>query len=208
MPPVAQRNSIPVDEIAPVIGMLVKERWPNSYGYDILAEKVGCDPTAIEQLVRGIRTSADFNLIDQTLCSLGRPDLWWGIFSHIYYEADLSHDLGGDYIPKGHLRCQRVGCGQVFKPHKKAPKSGPNAPKFCSSKCTDAAFRMRKRGGYQRGAYGPGMNLRRMACHKGHDFTPENTGTRANGKRYCVECNRERQRNWIAQKRARLALGG
>jgi hypothetical protein len=43
-------------------------------------------------------------------------------------------------------------------------------------------------------------NLRRIParthCLKGHEFTPENTGVHVRGKRYCLACKSERDRQY------------
>ncbi|HET6914723.1 MAG TPA: hypothetical protein VFH56_01395 [Acidimicrobiales bacterium] len=196
------RGQVPTARVAPIIALLIRERWPQGGGYEVLAEKVGCDWSAVRGIAEARSDGAEFNLVDQILCSLGRPDFWWGELADIYYGCDLRGNPKG-YLPAGYVRCERVGCGNVFKPHKRAPKTGPHKPKFCSPRCNDSTYRARKRGGFKRGAYGPDMRLRAMVCHQGHDMTPENTLVRKNGKRCCIACNRERQKKWIAAKRAK-----
>jgi hypothetical protein len=47
-----------------------------------------------------------------------------------------------------------------------------------------------------------GGNYGRTHCHRGHEFTPENTTTRPNGARLCKTCRAEWFRNWKEQRRA------
>lgn len=194
-------GNVPTDRVGPIIEQLARERWPHS-GYGVLAEKVGCHESAIRLIVEQRSAGCEFNLVDNILCSLGRPDMWWGVLSDIYYSLELSGD-GKEYLPDGFQRCERVACGRLFKPHRRAPKSGPHKPKFCSPKCNDSAYRTRKRGGFKRGAYGPGMHIRKMVCAQGHDLTDDNIAPRSDGKRVCLTCQRERQRLWVAAKRAK-----
>ncbi len=44
-----------------------------------------------------------------------------------------------------------------------------------------------------------GMHRRRRACGKGHAFTPENTATYGNGRRYCKECHRRSQAAYLVR---------
>lgn len=52
-----------------------------------------------------------------------------------------------------------------------------------------------------------GEKARRTQCLRGHDYTPENTGRKANGTRFCRECRRayDRRRRDAAWWRARRA---
>lgn len=49
-----------------------------------------------------------------------------------------------------------------------------------------------------------GRHMRATHCKHGHEFTPENTGTWVKGKRYCLTCQRERNRRYVAEGRARV----
>lgn len=37
------------------------------------------------------------------------------------------------------------------------------------------------------------VNARKKHCHRGHEFTPQNTGIRANGWRDCLACQADRK---------------
>ena len=195
-------GSIPTETVAPKLAMLIRDRWPHGGGLDVLAEKVGCDVSALEGVLAQDSPGVAFDLADALFCALGRPMEDVGL-GDIYWAFDLEGEASRDYIPKGHLRCQRTGCGKIFQPHHRAPKTGPHQPRYCSSACNDAAYRHRLRG-VKRGVYGPGHHIRKMVCAQGHDLTPDNIARRKDGKRVCLTCQRERQRVWVAEKRAKL----
>ena len=196
-------GSIPTARVAPIMHDLIRERWPHGGGIDVLSEKVGCDWGSIASIIDQKNEGTDFNLVDTLLCALGRPDLWWGVLSDIYWLADIDGE-GRDYLPQGYERCQRIGCGALFKPHHRAPKSGIHKPKFCSKACGSATHKQNKKGGFKRGAYGRGLHLKSMVCAQGHDLTADNLCKRKDGKKVCKTCHRERQRIWAASKRAKL----
>lgn len=53
---------------------------------------------------------------------------------------------------------------------------------------------------------GPGGNSRKTHCKRGHEFTAENTHLQRKGnrvERHCIECARQRVRDWRARRRAR-----
>lgn len=43
-----------------------------------------------------------------------------------------------------------------------------------------------------RGYGAPAINARKTHCKRNHEFTPENTGNRPSGGRYCKACNKAR----------------
>jgi hypothetical protein len=57
-----------------------------------------------------------------------------------------------------------------------------------------------KRGTNGRLGAGVRAGATNMRCKRGHEFTPENTYTRANGYRHCRTCERARWRRWAALK--------
>lgn len=196
------RGQVPTARVAPIIALLIRERWPQGGGYEVLAEKVGCDEGAVRGIAEQRSDGAEFNLVDQILCSLGRPDFWWGELADIYYNLDLKGNPRG-YVPKGYRRCERRGCGELFQPNPRAPKVGKKVQRFCCTTCAKIDSQHRLQG--TKVVYGPGRRLQRMACKRGiHDFTPENTYTYPDGRIACRTCLREKNRKYAARKRARL----
>lgn len=45
------------------------------------------------------------------------------------------------------------------------------------------------------------VDTRKTECKRGHPFTPENTWVDRNGHKNCIECRRERKRQWRAARR-------
>lgn len=162
---------VPTEEIGPVIGELVKERWPHTYGYDVLAEKVGCDPAAIWAIVaREGKREAQFDLVDKIMCALGRYDMWFGRFRHIYYAVEFRET------------CASPLCGKQFR-ERVLGGACDGRRKFCSKKC------QRLEEGMRRGiATGHRKN---NCCNKGHKFTDENI-IWSGGYRRCRICTHER----------------
>ena len=109
-------GSIPTETVAPKLAMLIRDRWPHGGGLDVLAEKVGCDVSALEGVLAQDSPGVAFDLADALFCALGRPMEDVGL-GDIYWAFDLEGEASRDYIPKGHLRCQRTGCGKIFQPH-------------------------------------------------------------------------------------------
>lgn len=125
---------IPIDEIGPVIGELIMERWPHGDGYEVLAEKVGCDPSTIYNVVLVERDSADFNLIDELLCALGRVDMWRGKFSSVYYKADLRTVVGvnhGTDTAYDYHRCRCDYCRHAKKMTQRRRSGTVLRPRMC-----------------------------------------------------------------------------
>jgi hypothetical protein len=46
------------------------------------------------------------------------------------------------------------------------------------------------------------MNAAKTHCHRGHEFSPENTRVNANGSRSCRQCDAIKQAAYRARKRA------
>lgn len=53
-----------------------------------------------------------------------------------------------------------------------------------------------------RGETLPAANARKTHCHRGHEFTPENTTITKRGARLCRACNRDRCRTYHHQRKA------
>jgi hypothetical protein len=52
---------------------------------------------------------------------------------------------------------------------------------------------------------------KQTTCIHGHTYTPENTGTKKNGTRFCLQCRRNRENKkrtaaWWSARRQRLSL--
>lgn len=45
-------------------------------------------------------------------------------------------------------------------------------------------------------------NAEKTRCKHGHPFSPENTRVEVTGQRRCLECKRQRDREWMRQRRA------
>lgn len=93
-------GNVPTDRVGPLIKELVEERWPEwrrgfeePGGLEILAEKIGCTPDAIDNIIRQAWPGAQFNLVDRIFCALGRPDLWWGVLNDVYLAVDFRSPL-------------------------------------------------------------------------------------------------------------------
>lgn len=82
-------GSVPTARVGPIIGELVAERWPHGGGFEVLGEKVGCDSSAIEAIVRQDNLGVKFDLADRVLCALGRPDIWQGQLADLYHSVSL-----------------------------------------------------------------------------------------------------------------------
>lgn len=72
-----------------------------------------------------------------------------------------------------------------------------NVPWCCNPKHLIAAT---QRDNIRRGKGLGAINARKTHCKRGHEFTPENTGTQKNG-RYCVTCRRADWRRFDAKRR-------
>lgn len=145
-----------------------------------------------------------FGFADAILCKLNLVELWREQLADFYYAANLTRNNGYQYVraaPKGHARCQRVGCSNTFP--LRDPRGGrgsyhPNK-RYCSEGCqaTDSKHR---RGSRSR------LNRSLGQCPRGHDRSSENTYIYINSKGYesrrCRVCFRENQRVYRAQKEA------
>lgn len=184
-------GNIPTAIIGPIIERLARERWPHS-GYEILAEKVGCDESAIRGAIEQVYEGISFDFADRLFCALGPGVRMWRTpeLSDIYY--------GVKFVET----CALPGCGKQF-PEK---VSGARRKRYCSRRCQDL--------GRQIGRGATGERLRQKGkCLRGHKMTP--------GARQCLICRnearnrkkqndpewaertRKRQRDWARAKRAR-----
>lgn len=164
-------GNVPTERVGPVIERLVRERWPHGGGLQVLAEKVGCDVTAIESIIEQTNPGCSFDLADSLLCALG-PGIraWRGELEDVYY--------GAGFIET----CALPGCGKQFPERQRGPKK-----RYCSERCQRAGKHVRRHGT-------PGMRYRaRGRCLKGHLLTDENT-YKSKGKVACKRCARERAR--------------
>lgn len=167
---------VPIDEIGPTIRELIKERWPHGSGYEVLAEKIGCDESAIYSIGMVENPNADFDLVDRIFCGLGRQDMWWGRFLDIYLSVEFR------------ATCAAPGCSKRFAESKRGVLK-----LYCSRRCKAAASNVRR-------GLGSG-NTRKGLCRKGlHRITGDNIVVQ-NGRRTCRECRRERHRRWATERR-------
>lgn len=165
-------GNVPTAAVGPLIAELIAERWPHGGGFNVLAEKVGCDEATIEGIVRQECEGCDFDLADKLLCALGRPDAWRGVLADVYLEMPLFE------------RCECPGCTATFVSHPKGRRK-----RFCSSAC---------RGNAHQQAHGVSSRRRKQGwggvCKGGHRRTKENTLHEINGRgntvRRCRDCRR------------------
>jgi len=169
-------GNVPTAIIGPKLAMLIRDRWPHGGGIVVLAEKVGCDPSAIEAVIEQINSGVSFDLADKMFCALGRPMEDVGL-GDIYWSVEFRET------------CASPVCNRTFSELHRGDK-----PKsYCSKKCSDMAYNIRN-------GRGSGTTAKNT-CWKGHKLTPENS-VRQNGRRICRTCKNERQRLWRAAKAA------
>lgn len=103
-------GNIPTQEVGPILGMLVNDRWPHGGGYEILAEKVGCDQSTIASIIDQRNPGVSFDFADSLFCALGRPMEDVGL-GDIYWNVDLPDRAvippdppEGGLLPCGHKR--------------------------------------------------------------------------------------------------------
>lgn len=164
-------GNVPTSRLGPIIGDLVKDRWPHGGGYGVLAEKVGCDQSAIEGIVDQEYAGCEFDLADGLLCSLGRVDIWQGELSDVYSSVSIPET------------CERLGCSLKFHPKK---QGGVKRRRFCSRQCRQMDWLARA--GQINDT--PKRNLK-VRCRGGHFRTSENTNPRGQ----CLTCINVAQRH-------------
>jgi hypothetical protein len=166
-----QAGNIPTARFGPVIAELIRDRWPHGGGYDVLAEKVGCDRDAIDGIVRQTYPGVGFDLADRLLCGVGRYDMWHGVLEDIYPTKFMA-------------TCAIHSCNVQFP---ESSKSG--RPKiYCSPACCRLAYKIRQ-------GEAPGhRHVKRNRCFRGHKLEGDNlmVNRTADGKekRQCRECKR------------------
>jgi hypothetical protein len=155
-------GNVPTDRVGPIIAQLVAERWPKrqhpdgeEWGLSILAEKIDCSEDAIDNIIRGGQPGAEFDLVDQIFCALGRPDILdTGVLSDVYWSVDLTR-----------RRCAAPGCSRTFR--ERIPGRGGSKRVYCSSGCKSNHHR------WLNGAVRGGIKQKER-CRRGHLLTPEN----------------------------------
>jgi hypothetical protein len=128
---------VPTARIAPLVVGLIGERWPHGDGTDVLAENVGCDTEQLRKCLKQTYAEMRFDFADSLLSALGRPDLWTGTLSDVYYECDLRTPQERDnrFVPESR-KCEH--CDSEFLAAK-------DAQRFCTPKCRDRAAWLRER---------------------------------------------------------------
>lgn len=144
---------VPTSRIGPVLERLVRERWPHGGGIQVLADKAGCDETAIETIIRQENPGCAFDLADALLCGAGGQGAWWGELRDVYY--------GIEFVET----CALPSCGKTFA---ESLRSGKRK-RFCNDNCRSLYHKM------QAGLATGHRHVQRGRCFKGHKMTPENT---------------------------------
>ena len=104
-------------------------------------------------------------------------------------EAELRAHFADRVVPPPPGPCEVEGCDR--------PRMSRRA-----TVCALHHERMRTNGSYERRL--PGENQRaKTHCPAGHPYTPENTVVFADGRRRCLTCRRERQRETARRRRVR-----
>lgn len=185
-------GNVPTAEVGPVLERLIHERWPDGGGHDVLAEKAGCDLSAIATIIEQQHPGVSFDLADRLFCALGQPMEHVGL-------ADVYHAV------KFVETCALPGCGRQFSEYHR----GGKPKRYCSRKCQDLGRQVKN------GRKATGMRLRqRGKCLKGHRMNSEDRQCRIcrreqrmwrkqNDPDFAAR-EREKQRLWVANKRARL----
>ena len=167
LPPRMKPGSIPTHRVSPILEELILDRWPHGGGYDVLAEKVGCDQSSIESIVDQDSPGAEFDLVDKLFCALGRVDVWRGQIADVYESTQLLE------------RCEHPDCSVLFLP---SPHGGPRK-RHCSRACTTSHLRGNRRIKHFKGEAGSSK------CRNGHPRTPESTIFLKSGRIRCRVCN-------------------
>lgn len=187
-------GNVPTAKVGPILGKLIRDRWPHGNGVDVLAEKAGCDWTAVEGIVKGVHEGVSFDLIDKLFCCLGRVDLWQGALKDVYDSVDLTW-----------RECALDSCSKML-----VERAGNNLPRlYCSYACCKLASKVRN---------GEGTGKRyaaRNRCLRGHKMEGDNVVLNKLGdgtvRRQCRQCKRitalKASRKYQAKKKAeRLAV--
>lgn len=175
-------GNVPTARVGPIIGELARERWPQG-GYEVLAEKVGCDESAIRVIIEQRCPGVEFDLADSIITALGRWDMWHGVLADIY-------------PTKFYETCALHSCNRRF-PEK---FNGRTRKRYCSPRCATLANAVRR-------GEATGDRLRQKGyCLNGHKMTPENTIKKWRKRdnkweHQCRECKRKSQREWMRRKR-------
>lgn len=172
---------IPTAEVGPILERLIRERWPHGGGYGVLAEKAGCDQSAIEGIAEQIYEGVSFDLADKLFCALGQPMEHVGL-ADLYWSATFTET------------CALHSCNRSFR----EKFNGRTRKRYCSPRCATLANAVK-----QGRATGDRLREKGM-CLKGHRMTPENTITKQRHGRtehQCRECKRTTQREWMRKKR-------
>lgn len=177
---------VSLERVSSVISRLVAERWPDHNGYLVLAEKVGCDETAIRHIAYppDHKASAEFDFVDTLLCALGPgARIWHGELADVYEQVTFVET------------CSLPSCGKKFS---ESTRSG-KPKRFCSDNCRSLFHKTAA--GVATGA----RNVQRGKCFKGHKMTPENTITTkqrdGSEKRQCRVCRLESLREYKKKRR-------
>ena len=161
-----------------------------------------------KMFVRTDRETIPFDFADQTLCLLGLQFLWWDELADIYYSVNLEPQKSVRILPKGHKRCERVGCSNTFEICGKTPRGGPTGKRFCTPSCRIMSYRYRKG---IRPYPSESSNRERITgeggfvCRNGHERTPENTLHYKRGRRCRLCANATARRGHKRKKEALLA---
>jgi len=161
-----------------------------------------------KMFVRTDRETIPFDFADQTLCLLGLQFLWWDELADIYYSVNLEPQKSVRILPKGHKRCERVGCSNTFEICGKTPRGGPTGKRFCTPSCRIMSYRYRKG---IRPYPSESSNKERITgeggfvCRNGHERTPENTLYDKRGRRCRLCANATARRGHRRKKEALLA---
>lgn len=164
-------GNVPTSRIGPILADMIAQRWPHcdEDGCNVLAEKVGCDESAIRTIIDQKHQGVSFDLADSLLCALGRADMWWGVLSDVYPTKFVE-------------KCALHSCERTF-PEKRVG----SIKRYCSARCRKLDDDIR------RGRATGHRYRQKNRCLRGHLLTSENTITFSSGHRTCRKCRRDRQ---------------
>lgn len=168
----------------------------------LLAERADIRGDTLEKILAGRNQTIDFDIADRLLCVLGKTDLWHGDLKDVYEKSQLDDDgYRRNGRASGMRVCARVTCSEMFLPKPKHPYQ-----RFCSAKCSSADNQLRRNP--KRKILGKGRILQKLMCWNGHERTPENTRYTPDGRIYCVECKRKRDRETARRRYVPLGTKG